>query len=96
MKYEWDEDKNQQNISKHGVSFHDACKIFDEITVDALDDRHDYGETRTISIGVLKNVAILVVVHTDRNGKCRIMSARPANKKERRHYDEAIRKTSNR
>lgn len=91
MKFEWEDDKNRQNIIKHGVSFEDAIGIFDGFTVDRLDDRFDYGEMREISIGLLKGVAMLVVVHTDREGVCRIISARPAVKSERRIYEKAIR-----
>lgn len=95
MKFEWDETKNQQNIAKHGVWFEDACRIFDGFTVDAVDDRADYGEERVISIGLLDGIAILTVIHTDRNNVCRIISARPANRKERKRYDEAIQEALN-
>ena len=90
MKFEWDEDKNQSNIAKHAVSFEDACKVFDGPTLDVIDNRHDYGEKRVISIGMLESVAVIVVVHTDRKGVCRIISARPAKRSERKRYDEAI------
>lgn len=90
MKFEWDADKNQKNIEKHGVSFEDASKIFDGFTVDAIDDRFDYDEERTISIGMFRGVVILMVVHTDRNGVCRIISARPAKRSERKIYDQSI------
>lgn len=92
MDFEWDDDKNRSNIAKHGVSFADACRIFEGFTIDAPDTRHEYGEERAISVGLLDGVAVLVVVHTDRRGNCRIISARQANKKERNRYDEAIRK----
>lgn len=93
MKFEWDEAKNQSNIAKHGVSFEDASRIFDGFTLDAVDNRQDYGEERIISLGMIDGVAVLVVVHTDREGACRIISARPAKKAERQRYDEAIRQT---
>ena len=91
MKFEWDDEKNRQNISIHGVSFEDACRIFGGFTVDWVDDRFDYGETREISIGLVNGVAVVVVVHTDREGVCRIISARPAVKSERKRYEKAIR-----
>lgn len=90
MDFEWDDDKNRSNIEKHGVSFEDASRIFDGFTIDAPDTRFDYSEDRTISIGLLDGTAVLVVVHTDRLGNCRIISARQAKKKERKRYDEAI------
>ena len=92
MKFEWDDDKNRQNIAKHGVSFEDASKIFDGFTVDRLDDRFDYGEEREISIGLVEGIALVIVVHADRKGVCRIISARPAVKSERMIYEKAIRK----
>lgn len=91
MLFEWDEGKNQLNIAKHGVSFEMARQIFDGFTVDLLDQRFEYGEAREISIGQVKNVAIVVVVHTDREGITRIISARPAVRSERRMYEQAIR-----
>ena len=90
IKFEWDEENHRNNISKHGVDFEDAKRIFDGFTINKIDDRQDYGEERTISIGLLSGVAVIVVVHTDRNGVCRIISARPANKKERKYYDRKI------
>lgn len=95
MKFEWDEAKNRQNIAKHGLRFEDAQKIFDGFTVDRIDDRFDYGEERTISIGLLAGVAVLAMVHTDRGGVCRIISARPAKDKERQIYATAIQQALN-
>ena len=92
MNFEWDEAKERQNIEKHGVSFEDAKRIFGGFTVDAVDDRFEYGEERIISIGMIDGILILVVVHTDRDGACRIISARQAKRKERKRYDEEIRK----
>ncbi len=89
--YEWDETKNAINIAKHGVSFRLARRIFDGPVLTARDDREDYGEVREISIGVVDDIAVLTVVHTDRRGKVRIISARPASARERRRYEEAIR-----
>lgn len=91
MQFEWDDDKNRQNIAKHGVSFEDAKSIFDGFTVDLFDDRFDYGEMREISIGLMNGVAVIVVAHTDRAGKTRLISARPAIKSEREAYGKAIR-----
>lgn len=91
MEFEWDADKNRQNIAKHGVSFEAASRIFDGFTVDLPDDRFDYDEAREISIGLMSGMAIVVVVHTDRDSKIRIISARPAVKLERRKYEKAIR-----
>ncbi len=93
MNFEWDEDKNLQNIDKHGVSFEQAVRIFEGFTVDQIDDRFAYSEIREHSIGMANHALILAVVHTDRQGVCRIISARPALKWERRYYESEIQKT---
>ena len=94
MHFEWDERKNRQNIAKHGISFEQATRVFDGLTFDATDVRFDYGEVRDISIGLLEGIAVLVVVHTDRQGVCRIISARQARKDERARYEKALRQAS--
>ena len=90
MQFEWDEDKNLANIGKHGISFEQAQQIFDAPTFDREDDRTDYGETRTISLGLMEGIVVLSVTHTDREGRIRIISARPASRKERAIYHGAI------
>ena len=87
--FEWDEDKNEVNIIKHGIGFRRASKIFDGLTLDWEDTRKNYGEVRTISVGLLKedDIATITVVHTDREDIKRIISARPANRKEKRLYE---------
>ncbi len=89
--YEWDERKNQRNIEKHGISFELASRIFEGPVLSAPDTRNEYGEVREISIGKVEGILMLVVVHTQRSGKTRIISARRANAKERTRYDEEIR-----
>ncbi len=91
MAFEWDVEKDAANIAKHGVGFATASRIFESLVVTRHDDRREYGERREISIGKVDGVAILVVVHTDRLGRTRIISARPANRAERKRYDEALR-----
>ena len=51
MEFEWDEEKNRQNIEKHGVSFEQARHIFDGFTIDLVDDRFAYGEIRESASG---------------------------------------------
>ncbi len=86
---EWDEAKNRLNTEKHGVDFETACRIFDEPVVTVTDDRFDYGEVRKISIGTIGGTVFLTVVHTNRNGRTRLISARRANCAEKRIYNEA-------
>lgn len=90
--FEWDDNKNQSNIAKHGVSFDLAKRIFENPVLTWIDDRVDYGEERSLSVGTVDRVLFLVVVHTTRSkGKIRIISARRANRSERLRYEEKIR-----
>jgi uncharacterized DUF497 family protein len=87
--FEWDDAKAASNLEKHGVNFEDARSIFrDPFAVELLDDREDYGEERFILIGK-SSTNILVVVHTERHERNRIISARKAEPNERVFYHEA-------
>lgn len=89
MKFEWDENKREINILKHGIDFVDAQKIFDYDTVIIEDSRFNYGEQRFIAIGLL-NSKIIVVVYTERKNIIRIISARKATKNEQQIYFNEI------
>jgi len=86
MEFDWDSAKNESNLKKHGISFDEAKHIFDGPTLTRVDDRQDYGENRDISLGALSPDAVLVVVHTERGGKIRLISARKANRREGKVY----------
>jgi uncharacterized DUF497 family protein len=89
--FEWDEDKNQENIRKHGFDFADAWEIFESPMRTALDRRKDYSEDRWNGIGLLGN-RIVVVVFTERGEDAiRIISLRKALKHERKKFEEALR-----
>lgn len=91
MKFEWDEEKNRENIAKHGLSFADAREIFDAPMLAAPDTREDYGEDRWVAVGFLKNF-VVVVVYTERGEDVvRIISMRKALKHERARFEKAIR-----
>lgn len=96
MSFEWREEKNQTNIRDHGIRFEDAQKIFDGPVLTEIDDREDYDEIREISLGLFNGIVVLTVVHTDRDGKTRLISARKATPKERRRYEKAIQQGSHR
>jgi len=86
--FEWNDKKAALNFKKHGVGFEEARTVFrDPFAIELYDDREDYGEERYILIGMSEN-DILVVVHTERNERNRIISARKAELNERRHYHE--------
>ena len=94
MQFEWDENKNAQNLKKHGISFEEAQEIFDGIVFTAIDERFDYGEIREISIGAIQGVVIVTVVHTERNQLIRIISARKATRQERETYYDYLTETT--
>ena len=88
MNFEWDRDKNEANLKKHGISFDEAKHIFDGPTLTRADDRHDYSENRDISLGALSPDAVLVVVHAERGDKIRLISAGKAKRQERKIFHD--------
>lgn len=90
MKFEWDEDKNRQNIKKHNISFETAVNIFkDPHCLIIYDFIHSLDEDRYIAIG--KIVDVLFVVYTERPDCTRLISARIATENEKRtYYDQNI------
>jgi len=76
----------------HGVNFETASRIFESFVFTVTDSRFDYGEVREISIGAIDNLAVLTVVHTDRDGRKWIISARPAGRSEGKRYQDEIQK----
>ena len=83
-----------EHSHKHGLSFDEASLIFEGPTLSWLDSRFDHGEERTISVGTIRGVAAVVVVHTERAGKRRIISARLANRHERKRYEEYLQEST--
>lgn len=90
MEFEWDEAKNQANIRKHGVSFETAKRVFDRPLLTSRDRRKDYGEDRYVSIGQVGDEALIVIAHTRREGRIRLISARPASRREKQRYRDEI------
>jgi uncharacterized protein len=89
MKIVWDEPKRAANLDKHGVDFVDAAGIFAGHTVEAEDDRDDYGEARHRAIGMHEGQAY-VVVFTVRGERLRIISAWKAGRHDRRTYQASL------
>ena len=88
--FEWDDEKNDINIKKHGIDFEDAVSVFHHPMLTFLDEREMYGEDRWISIGWISSL-VGVVVYTEREGDViRIISARKATKQEVRRYEKSI------
>jgi uncharacterized DUF497 family protein len=88
MSFEWDEHKNRANLLKHGISFQEAELIFEGPIFSRPDNRFDYGEVRILSIGLIREIVAVAVVHTDRDGTVRLISARLANRQERKAYHD--------
>ncbi|MEI8122779.1 MAG: BrnT family toxin [bacterium] len=76
MKFEWDEEKNRENIRCHRIDFADVPPVFDEPMVVALDTRKNYSEDRLIGIGLLINSVVVVVFVERIDDTIRIISAR--------------------
>lgn len=86
---EWDPKKARQNLRKHKVSFEEATTVFRDTLSSTIEDSlHSESEERLVTIGVSNRLRILVVVHTDRGDRLRIISARLATAHERRIYEE--------
>lgn len=88
MQFEWDDEKNQINIRKHGIDFETAALVFaDENRLEIYDEGHSDDEDRYITIGVIGGIAyIVMVVYTERGNVTRLISARKATKEEGRMY----------
>lgn len=91
MNFEWDEEKNKENIRKHGFDFADAWEIFEAPIRAVLDTREDYGEDRWNGIGFLGNRIVVVIFTQSDENTIRIISLRKALKYERKKFEEAIR-----
>jgi len=93
MKFEWDEEKNIINHSKHKVWFEEAQTVWaDEMADEFYDSEHSEGEERFIRVGHSTNARVLLVVFCERDSSetIRIISARKATKKERNDYEKGI------
>ncbi len=91
MLFEWDSAKAAANLHKHGVAFEDAVRVFADPGHISDVDRIENGEMRWQTIGMVDGVRLLLVAHTWRDGDgaeiIRIISARKAERHERRRYE---------
>lgn len=89
MDFEWDSNKEASNERKHGVSFHEAATVFgDPLAITFDDPDRSTHERRFITFGESRFGRLIVVSHTERREKTRIISARPMTRQERRIYEE--------
>lgn len=90
VSFEWDHLKAKNNLLKHQVAFEEASSIFDDpLFITFLDNEHSIDEERYISIGLSNKTRVLLVAHTERKDKVRIISARKATENEEKFYQEA-------
>lgn len=90
MEFEWDDDKEQINIKKHGIDFSTAALVFgDNNRIEKYDGMHSDDEDRYITIGSIGSMVVVMVVYTERSGAIRIISARIASRREREAYYHA-------
>jgi uncharacterized DUF497 family protein len=89
MDFEWDDAKAEANERKHGVSFAEAMTVLaDPLSLTGYDPDHSVDEDRFITMGLSAAGRMLLVSHTDRGEKVRIISARKASRGERRDYED--------
>ena len=91
LSFEWDENKNEINKKKHGISFETAQEVFYDDNAVLFDDPdHSVGEERFLIIGMTRSLKVCIVSHCYRNSDnvIRLISAREATKHERKTYEE--------
>jgi uncharacterized DUF497 family protein len=86
----WDSGKASANLEKHGVDFREAATVFDDPRSTTYPDvDHSTLERRFVTIGASAPRRVLVVAYTEQDEAIRIISARPATRRERRFYEES-------
>ncbi len=76
-------------MNKHAFDFEDAPELFSGVTLTVKDDRFEYGEHRFITLGMLKDI-VVVVAHTETDEEIRIISMRKATKNEKEKYFQSL------
>ena len=93
LSFDWDENKNQTNQKKHGISFEEACTVFlDDRAILFDDPQHTQTEERFLLVGMSDVARVCIVCHCYRESDSiiRIISARKATKKEEARYVKGI------
>ena len=89
LKFEWDKNKAQSNLEKHGVSFEEAMTVFyDERALEFFDKNNSEWEDRFLMLGLTTEFKLLLICHCyrDDDNIIRIISARKATKNEAKNY----------
>jgi uncharacterized protein len=90
MNYVWDKRKGRGNVARHGIAFEDAIRIFEGPTLERVDDRFDYGETRIYAIGVVDGLEITLIYTDVSETQRRVISAWRAERHERTAYWQSL------
>ena len=89
LQFEWDPNKAASNLRWHKVSFEEAATVFqDRLSVTVPDPDHSIEEDRWIIVGMSHRFRLLIVSHTERGNRIRIISARELTPRERKEYEE--------
>jgi uncharacterized DUF497 family protein len=89
MEFEWDPQKAAKNLRKHKVAFTEAATVFsDDLSITIHDPDHSVDEERYITIGWSHRRRLLMVAHTERGDRIRIISARELTRAEREAYEQ--------
>lgn len=88
VEFEWDSNKAQINVEKHGVTFEEAAEAFFDPFYQTGDATVN-GEQREFILGYSLAYRVLFVVYVERNQRTRIISARPATRIEKKQYEQA-------
>ena len=89
MRFEWDPKKAAANLKRHGVTFQEAATVFgDPLAITFEDPDHSEHEERHLTFGLSLRERLIVVSHTERKDRTRIISARLMDRKERVIYEE--------
>lgn len=89
VEFEWDPEKDRINQQKHGISFAEAMTVFgDPLARTVFDPRHSIDEYRYLTTGYTSSQRLVIVAHTDRGERTRLITARDAKPKERRFYEQ--------
>lgn len=87
--FEWDDEKAISNLKKHGVSFEEGATIFNDPLIASISDPdHSNEEERYVSVGISVQGRLLVVVHTEREERIRLIGCRKATGTERKAYEK--------
>jgi hypothetical protein len=89
MEFEWDPNKAESNLRKHGISFSEAATVLgDTFSITVRDPDHSLDEERYITVGLSYHSRLLIVSHTERGDNVRIISARELTRQERKAFED--------